>query len=171
MNQCECLMTMTTGNILFFKYLYNTANNLPVGNDFLDNPNYLKGSRVSMISLLLLSIKEDLINDNFDSLVLDDDIKLAIDQVRNKVSNYSFKNDGELISLIRNKLGHGEFDIDFSGNKVVIHANGTDLIININALANMVILLSRAYLRCINESYYKKELRLGLMNVLIVNMI
>lgn len=158
MNQCECLLTMTTGNILFFKYLYNTANNLPVNNDFLDNPDYLKGSRVSMISLLLLSIKEDLINDNFDSLVLDDDIKLAIDQVRNKVSNYSFKNDGELISLIRNKLGHGEFDIDFSGNKVVIHANGTDLIININALANMVILLSRAYLRCINEASYKKEL-------------
>ncbi|MBO4246029.1 MAG: hypothetical protein J5892_04795 [Bacilli bacterium] len=159
MKDAEKLYYYISGSIESLEFFMAESHQSFKTNDLVVYPELLKAAKVNMISLLLLSIKEDLITDNFDTLVLDHDLKDAVDQIRNKTAllkNTTLNSDAEIISLIRNKLAHGEFVIDFKGNKVSIMVNGEALIININALAIFSALLAKAYLRCINNDAYNK---------------
>ena len=164
MDKLECLKKYMIGNLIFFNYLLDQINNVEQQQALLEEPELIKAAKVGMITLLLLSIKEELIdldNQIYFNKVLDKDIKDAVDQIRNKcnaLTNISFSNDGEIINFIRKKLAHGHFCINFKGNKVVLDNDGEDLILNINALALYTILLSKAYLRAVNGANYEKEL-------------
>ena len=161
MKDTTYLSTYISGSAKALDFFLSECYNYPKSNDLVVYPELLKAARVNMISLLLLSIKEELITKEFDTLVLDHDLKDAVDQIRNKtdlLTNTTLNSDAEIISLIRNKLGHGEFIIDFKSNKVIIDVDNEALIININALANFSVLLARAYLSSINKSSYNKTL-------------
>ena len=160
MDKFECLKTMLLGNIYFLKYLNNVFNGYPIGDDLLKNPEYLKANKLSMCNLILLATKEDIIGDDGKNVVLDKDIKTAVDEIRNKTSkltNPVLNTDEEIISFIRNKMGHGEYLPNFKSNRVIINPDSEELSINLNAYTNFSFLLSKAYLSLVHGSIYEKE--------------
>ena len=159
MEKMESLKTMLLGNIAFIKYLYNTFNNRPVSDTLLDLK-YLRANKISMINLLLLATKEDMIDDNGNNKVLDEDIKLAVDQIRGKmalINNPTLNTDEEIINFIRNKMGHGDYLPVAEGRRVIINPGDNEVTLNLNAFSKYAMLLSRAYLSLVNGPVYEKE--------------
>ena len=168
MNHLECFEKMLKGNLAFFELLINMVNNKPDSNFLADRDN-IKAAKVGANNLLLLSIKEDLVQINGDDLeycALDLDLKQAMDFIldkdsdgkciKNQVCGVTFKNPSEIINLFRRKQAH-DYAVDFKGNKIVLYHDKKEMKININVLTSFVSALSDAYFKEVNKSKVEKK--------------
>lgn len=116
--------------------------------DYILDKKYIIGAKVSFISNIMLGIKEDLIDIkgamDYRSKLFIDKLERSVDFIADKVengyklSNYVFPDAASLVAIVRNKLAHGKYIIDFEHNRVILNHKGTDIVINVEKLIGFV---------------------------------
>ena len=117
----------------------------------LDKDNF-NGARVALISNLMLAAKEKIVdnkgNMEYSSKIFMDALETSVSfiatRVENgyKLSNYVFPDAATLVAILRNKLAHGKYVIDFDHNRVIFNHKGVDIVVNIDKL---VVFILKAY--------------------------
>lgn len=168
MDKMDSLKDYISGNLVFLEFLIELNEDKGYYNNLLiDDKTNLRAAKVGMISLLLQSIKEDIVelkDDEFLYKTPDRDINEALSKMIEKKDNeyyvkgVLFESAGEIISFFRNKMAHGCFIMDLEHNKVIFNKDGQELVININLLAGFVIGLAKAYFSRVNYSSFTKPL-------------
>ena len=85
-------------------------------------------ARIGLISTILLSIKESLVSKEagYSSRIFTKELENSVDYIARKetngyaIGNSHFSNASEVVAVIRNKIGHGDFINDFSNIKIII---------------------------------------------------
>lgn len=133
----------------------------------LDKRNIL-GCKIAIISNIMLGIKEDLIENqgerNYRSKVFLKSLEATVDNIATKVSNgykigdYVFPDAETLVAIIRNKLAHGNFVIDFDHGRVTINHQGTDIVLSVYKLSSFIALAFQTMLRAEKTKKYVREM-------------
>lgn len=148
MKKEDCLYNYFCGTRAFYLYLLgNVYNNNEYKNFILDRE-YLIGAKMSFISNIMLAIKEDIVskgkNLTYDSLVFISSLEESVLYIANKVDggyklgNYIFSSSALLVSVVRNKLAHGDYVIDFEHNRFIFNYDGTDIVVNVDKFVNFI---------------------------------
>ncbi len=130
--------------IFMLKTLFKTEET-----DYIKNKNYQTAAQVGFISNILLSIKEDLVENTGNLIyesklykhILDENIQKIATKTKDgyEIDNYTFKDASTIIATIRNKLGHGDFTIDYDNEKLTLHIEGKPVSIKIRNLTSFII--------------------------------
>lgn len=148
MKKDDCINDYFSGIRAFYLYLLgNVYDNSEYKSFILDKKNLI-GAKMSFVSNIMMAIKEDIVskgeNLNYDSLVFISSLVESAMYITNKVDNgyklgnYVFKNVPSLIAVLRNKLAHGDYIIDFNHNRFVFTYDNVDIVVNIDKFVNFI---------------------------------
>ena len=132
----------------------------------LDKKNY-NAARVSLISNILLGIKEDIVTKapelKFETQIFSDELAKSVSMIATKADNgyvidgYIFSDAATIVAMIRNKLAHGNFTLDLEHNRVILDFAGTGVKLNIDKLATFVIYSLKNYFRRVKMKACEKS--------------
>jgi len=135
---------------------------------FILDKKMLNGAKVSFISNLMLATKEDLVdnkgNMEYQSKVFLKSLENSVSYIATKVedgyklSNYTFPDAATLVAIVRNKLAHGKYTIDFQHNRVILTHKGVDIVINIDKLVSFVLKAFTNTMKDVNDTKYERNL-------------
>ncbi|MDD3452725.1 MAG: hypothetical protein PHN42_00385 [Bacilli bacterium] len=118
------------GSASYYWYLNHYYSDKNINFNIFNNEQYQIGAQVSLISLFFLIKKEDLVEKegdlSFSSKVIDEKLEENISFLAKKenskyvIDNYLFNEPTEIIALIRNKLAHGDYEIDYTNDGSII---------------------------------------------------
>ena len=143
--------------------IYGTAEN---SNLILDK-NYMNVAIIGFISNIFLIIKEGLIEKQditFNSLILEDILEKNVNIIAKKtddgykIDNYVFKNKETLVTEIRNKIAHGNFNFDLCHNRIILNIENNDIKININKLSAFVVASLDSYLKNYKTNEFSRKM-------------
>ncbi len=148
MEKIDCIEEYFSATRAYYLYFIGRfLNDLELMNYILEK-RYLVGAKVSMISNIMLGIKEDLVENlgylDYRTKLFTNELEKAVDQIAYKVNegykvgNYIFPDAATLVALLRNKLAHGNYKIDFDHNRIIINHRGTDIVFNIDKIVNFI---------------------------------
>lgn len=111
---------------------------------YILDKHYLNGTKIAFLSNIMLNIKEDLVDSKgnriYDSKLYYSALESTVETIATKVENgylldnYLFPDAATLVAIVRNKLAHGKYYIDFSHNRVILLHEGQEIKINIKKL-------------------------------------
>lgn len=142
--------------------IYGTAEN---SNLILDK-NYMNVAIIGFISNIFLIIKEGLIEKQditLNSLILEDILEKNVNIIAKKtddgykIDNYVFKNKETLVTEIRNKIAHGNFNFDLCHNRIILSIENNDIKININKLSAFVVASLDSYLKNYKTNEFSRK--------------
>lgn len=168
MEKLDSILKYYQGTKAYSLFLLNQLGDNQNGTYILDKNNY-NAARVSFISIILLDIKEDILEDlgnsNFKSNIFNDELIKSVNLLATKdgdnyvINNYIFKDAPTLVAVLRNKLAHGNFTLDAEHSRVIIDIEGQKVILNIDKLALFVAsALKNTYLQMKKDNYTKNIL-------------
>lgn len=143
--------------------IYGTTEN---SNLILDK-NYMNAAIMGFISNIFLIIKEGLIEKQditFNSLILEDILEKNVNIIAKKtddgykIDNYVFKNKETLVTEIRNKIAHGNFNFDLCHNRIILNIENNDIKININKLSAFVVASLDSYLKNYKTNEFSRKM-------------
>ena len=143
--------------------IYGTAEN---SNLILDK-NYMNVAIIGFISNIFLIIKEGLIekqDNSYNSLILEDILEKNVNIIAKKtddgykIDNYVFKNKETLVTEIRNKIAHGNFNFDLCHNRVILNIENNEIKININKLSAFVVASLDSYLKNYKTNEFSRKM-------------
>lgn len=168
MNKIDCIEDYFSSIRAYYLFLIGKFFNMPKYRDYILDKKYLNGSKVSFISNLMLGIKEDLVdnkgNMEYQSKVFIKSLENSVEFIATKVeggyklSNYVFPDAATLVAIVRNKLAHGKYTIDFQHNRVIFDHKGVDIVINIEKLVGFVLLAFRNKLKDVRDAKYERNI-------------
>ena len=110
---------------------------------------YNSAAKVGFISNILLSIKEDLLEESpiarAKSKIALDSLEKVVEAISIKkdsgylIDNYYFSTREEVVLEVRNRLAHGNYKLDLPNNQVILEINNNNVRIDIDKLTNFVI--------------------------------
>lgn len=110
---------------------------------------YNSAAKVGFISNILLSIKEDLLEESpiarAKSKIALDSLEKVVETISIKkdsgylIDNYYFSTREEVVLEVRNRLAHGNYKLDLLSNQVILEINNNNVRIDIDKLTNFVI--------------------------------
>ena len=145
MNKEETIIKYFSGNYAYDLFLMGMIFGNPIYSEYISNKEYLNGAIVGNISSIFLAIKEKMVDKNNNILLPISLMEKNVNIIANKtdcgyeINGYTFKDSYTLVTTIRNKLGHGEYLIDFAHNRIILKVDGNDIVIPIPKLTNFVI--------------------------------
>ena len=145
MNKEETIIKYFSGTYAYDLFLMGMIFGNPIYSEYISNKEYLNGAIVGNISSIFLAIKEKMVDKNNNILLPISLMEKNVNLIANKtidgyeINGYTFKDSYTLVTTIRNKLGHGEYLIDFAHNRVILKVSGNDIVIQIPKLRNFVI--------------------------------
>jgi len=145
MNKEETIIKYFSGNYAYDLFLMGMIFGNPIYSEYISNKEYLNGAIVGNISSIFLAIKEKMVDKNNNILLPISLMEKNVNIIANKtdcgyeINGFTFKDSYTLVSTIRNKLGHGEYLIDFAHNRIILKVDGNDIVIQIPKLTNFVI--------------------------------
>ena len=168
MEKLDSIFEYYQGTKAYSLFLLNQFGDNQDGTCILKKKNY-NAARVAFISIILLDIKEDILEDlgnsNFKSNIFNDELIKSVNLLATKdgdnyvINNYRFKDAPTLVAVLRNKLAHGNFTLDAEHSRVIIDIEGQKVILNIDKLALFVAsALKNTYLQMKKDSYTKNIL-------------
>jgi len=168
MDKLNCIRKYIESTKAYYLFMMGNIYNVSEWKNFILNNEYLIGAKVSFIANLMLGIKEDIV-DNKGSLVYEsklfiNSLELAVDQIANKNGNnyiidgFIFPDAPTVVAIIRNKLAHGKYEIDFLHNNVIIQHKGIDIKIDIDKFLLFVIIGFRNMLKEQKTYEYTREI-------------
>lgn len=140
-------------------------NNMDYSEYILDKK-YINAAKVSFISNIFLAIKESLVdkdNEGYTAKVfiklLENNVSLIADKKDNGylLGGYLFKDAPTLISILRNKIGHGSFTLDLEHNRIILNIEGALIKINIDKLSAFIIDCLSTYTKVNNSNIYERD--------------
>lgn len=162
MNKEETIIKYFSGNYAYDLFLMGMIFGNPIYSEYISNKEYLNGAIVGNISSIFLAIKEKMVDKNNNILLPISLMEKNVNIIANKtdcgyeINDYTFKDSYTLVTTIRNKLGHGEYLIDFAHNRVILKVSGNDIVIQIPKLTNFVISSFSSTLQNYNTSSFTR---------------
>lgn len=135
--------------LLFFQEVLRDKNDMA---QYILNEEFINGAKAISTLNTLLAIKEDVIenigNLQFDSIINKSCLDKAVSMI-SKVTNdkkyivdgMEFESSETLLSTIRNKFAHGDYEIDFSTKEFIINIESSSIRIKISKMTDMVVAL------------------------------
>ena len=162
MNKEETIIKYFSGTYAYDLFLMGMIFGNPIYSEYISNKEYLNGAIVGNISSIFLAIKEKMVDKNNNILLPISLMEKNVNIIANKtdygyeINGYTFKDSYTLVTTIRNKLGHGEYLIDFAHNRVILKVSGNDIVIQIPKLTNFVISSFSSTLQNYNTSSFTR---------------
>lgn len=162
MNKEETIIKYFSGNYAYDLFLMVMIFGNPIYSEYISNKEYLNGAIVGNISSIFLAIKEKMVDKNNNILLPISLMEKNVNIIANKtdcgyeINGYTFKDSYTLVTTIRNKLGHGEYLIDFAHNRIILKVDGNDIVIQIPKLTNFVISSFSSTLQNYNTSSFTR---------------
>lgn len=162
MNKEETIIKYFSGNYAYDLFLMGMIFGNPIYSEYISNKEYLNGAIVGNISSIFLAIKEKMVDKNNNILLPISLMEKNVNIIANKtdcgyeINGYTFKDSYTLVTTIRNKLGHGEYLIDFAHNRIILKVDGNDIVIQIPKLTNFVISSFPSTLQNYNTSSFTR---------------
>lgn len=166
-NKLKCLENYVDGTTSLLLNFFGTALNQENLTEYLKDKKNTMAATVSLISVAMLGIKEELVEMQSD---MSFESKLFMNSLENTVSviavkkddgyyidNYRFANSAELVNILRNKLAHGNFYIDFDSNRVVLLHEGVEIRLNIDKLRSFIIVAYSKMFDEVKTNKYEKN--------------
>lgn len=129
---------------------------------------HLIGAKVAVISNIMLGIKEDLVENKGDRIyeskiflkALENSVENLATKVNNgyKIGNYIFPDAETLVAIVRNKLAHGNYIIDFDYGRVIINHQGTDIILSLYKLSIFIVSAFAAMIKDEKTTKYERDM-------------
>ena len=135
--------------LLFFQEILRGKTSMA---QYILNEDFINGAKAISAVNTLLAIKEDVIenvgNLQFDSIINKNCLDKAVNKIARVTNDKKYFVDGmefdfpeTLLSTIRNKFAHGDYEIDFNTKEFIINIESSSIRIKINKMADMVIAL------------------------------
>ena len=162
MNKEETIIKYFSGNYAYDLFLMGMIFGNPIYSEYISNKEYLHGAIVGNISSIFLAIKEKMVDKNNNILLPISLMEKNVNIIANKtdcgyeINGYTFKDSYTLVTTIRNKLGHGEYLIDFAHNRIILKVDENDIVIQIPKLTNFVISSFSSTLQNYNTSSFTR---------------
>lgn len=162
MNKEETIIKYFSGTYAYDLFLMGMIFGNPIYSEYISNKEYLNGAIVGNISSIFLAIKEKMVDKNNNILLPISLMEKNVNIIANKtdcgyeINGYTFKDSYTLVTTIRNKLGHGEYLIDFAHNRIILKVDGNDIVIPIPKLTNFVISSFSSTLQNYNTSSFTR---------------
>lgn len=162
MNKEETIIKYFSGNYAYDLFLMGMIFGNPIYSEYISNKEYLNGAIVGNVSSIFLAIKEKMVDKNNNILLPISLMEKNVNIIANKtdcgyeINGYTFKDSYTLVTTIRNKLGHGEYLIDFTHNRIILKVDGNDIVIQIPKLTNFVISSFSSTLQNYNTSSFTR---------------
>lgn len=162
MNKEETIIKYFSGNYAYDLFLMGMIFGNPIYSEYISNKEYLNSAIVGNISSIFLAIKEKMVDKNNNILLPISLMEKNVNIIANKtdcgyeINGYTFKDSYTLVTTIRNKLGHGEYLIDFAHNRIILKVDGNDIVIQIPKLTNFVISSFSSTLQNYNTSSFTR---------------
>lgn len=162
MNKEETIIKYFSGTYAYDLFLMGMIFGNPIYSEYISNKEYLNGAIVGNVSSIFLAIKEKMVDKNNNILLPISLMEKNVNLIANKtidgyeINSYTFKDSYTLVTTIRNKLGHGEYLIDFAHNRVILKVSGNDIVIPIPKLTNFVISSFSSTLQNYNTSSFTR---------------
>ena len=163
MNKEETIIKYFSGNYAYDLFLMGMIFGNPIYSEYISNKEYLNSAIVGNVSSIFLAIKEKMVDKNNNILLPFSLMEKNVNLIANKtidgyeINGYTFKDSYTLVTTIRNKLGHGEYLIDFAHNRVILKVSGNDIVIPIPKLTNFVISSFSSTLQNYNTSSFTRN--------------
>lgn len=135
--------------------------------NYIENQDYQLAAQVGFIANIMLSIKEELVENTgnliYESKLYEKRLEETVENISTKtkdgyeIDNYTFKDAPTLVAILRNKLGHGDFTIDYKTGKVVLHVEGQEVSINVDKLTTFMINASYNFFMDTKTNKYKRN--------------
>ena len=168
MDKINCVEDYFIGTRAYYLFKLGQFYNKPDYMDFILDKRNLNGAKVSCLSNIMLGMKEDLVDTlgamNYKSKVFVNSLESSVNFVATKVDdgykigNYVFQDAATLVAIVRNKLAHGKYKIDFDHNRVILEHKGVDIVINIEKLINFIVMGFRNTMRDTKCERYERNL-------------
>lgn len=135
--------------------------------NYIENQDYQLAAQVGFIANIMLSIKEELVENTgnliYESKLYEKRLEETVENISTKtkdgyeIDNYTFKDAPTLVAILRNKLGHGDFTIDYKTGKVVLHVEGQEVSISVDKLTTFMINASYNFFMDTKTNKYKRN--------------
>lgn len=168
MNKLDCILDYFCGTKAYYMYWLGVHQKNDEYKELILNKDYMNSARIALISNIMLSIKEDLVENKGDRIYeskiflksLEDSVDFIATKVNNgyRIGNYIFPDASTLVAIVRNKLAHGNFKIDFNHNRIIINHQGNDIILNIQKLSNFIVMAYRQLLKNAKTTKYERNI-------------
>lgn len=141
-------------------------NNMDYSEHILDKK-YINAAKVGFISNIFLAVKESLVDKEKEGYTakvfiktLENNVSLIADRKDNGyvLGGYLFKDAPTLISILRNKIGHGSFTLDLEHNRIILNIENNLIKINIDKLSTFIIVCLNTYTKVNNSNIYERDL-------------
>ena len=168
MDKIDCIEDYFAGTRAYYLFQIGIFENRPEYLDFILDKKYMTGAKVSFASNIMLGIKEDLVDTkgamDYQSKVFWDSLERSVNLIATKVpngyklSNYIFPDAATLVAIVRNKLAHGKYKIDFEHNRVILEHKGVSIVINIDKLVCFIMGSFGNKIRDVRVEKYERNL-------------
>lgn len=135
--------------------------------NYIENQDYQLAAQVGFIANIMLSIKEELVENTgnliYESKLYEKRLEETVENISTKtndgyeIDNYTFKDAPTLVAILRNKLGHGDFTIDYKTGKVVLHVEGQEVSISVDKLTTFMINANYNFFMDTKTNEYKRN--------------
>ena len=125
---------------LYLDYIGEMNNDIDLKKYIVEKDNII-GATISLFTIIMLGIKEDIVSNegnlNYESKLFFDYLEKSVEYIAKKendkyyLDGYEFNDAASVVAMIRNKIAHGKYIVDFSTNKLVLKHDSRDLRINI----------------------------------------
>ena len=168
MDKLNCILDYFCGTKAYYMYWLGVHQKNDEYKELILNKDYMNSACIALISNIMLSIKEDLVVNKGDRIYesklfvksLEDSVDFIATKVNNgyKIGNYIFSDAATLVAIVRNKLAHGNFKIDFNHNRIIINHQGNDIVLNIQKLCNFIVMAYRQLLKKTKTTKYERNI-------------
>ena len=135
--------------------------------EYIMDSKYLSIASFSLVSCVLLAIKEDFVEgtkENYEAKIFYGELIRSVNMIAIKksdgfyIDNHKFKDAASVVGELRNKIAHGSFKLNAEENKVIFNIDGDEVIVNISDLSKMIVSCLKASLKNPDKNIYKREL-------------
>lgn len=151
---------------LYLDYIGEMNNDIDLKKYIVEKDNII-GATISLFTIIMLGIKEDIVSNegnlNYESKLFFDYLEKSVEYIAKKendkyyLDGYEFNDAASVVAMIRNKIAHGKYIVDFSTNKLVLKHDSRDLRINIEKLKLFIITAFMHYTEGIQSKEYKRS--------------
>lgn len=163
----ENIANYYNGTVAYTLFLQDIIYGTTENSNLILDKNYMNVAIIGFISNIFLIIKEGLIEKQditFNSLILEDILEKNVNIIAKKtddgykIDNYVFKNKETLVTEIRNKIAHGNFNFDLCHNRIILNIENNDIKININKLSAFVVASLDSYLKNYKTNEFSRKM-------------
>ena len=166
MDKLNCIENYFVANKAYYLFWRGKHYCEPEWEEYIINKEYIVGAKIGCISNLMLAIKEELVDNKgelvYESRLIADALEKTVMTIASKTSNgyqigtYTFPDAPTAVAIIRNKIAHGQYTIDFEHGRIILKHKGSDIVISLYKFVFFIMQAFRNKIGYIKTSRYER---------------